>query len=182
MATDPRAAIFDLDQTLVDSRSIESLRKARQWTQVYGRISTLTTYDGVLPIIARLRSAGIATAIVTSSPYSYCSKVLLRCGLQFDTCVCYHDTKRKKPDPEPMLVALEKLGGVLPESAVAIGDSVADIQSAKAACIYTIAAVWGSIEPDALAAQNPGAIVRSVGELDSFLIKYFDISDAGSPV
>jgi HAD superfamily hydrolase (TIGR01509 family) len=177
MATDGRAAIFDLDQTLVDSSAVEALRKARQWREIYPRIPTLKTYDGVLQIITRLRSAGIATAIVTSSPYSYCSKVLHGCGLEFDTCICYHDTKRKKPDPEPMRLALERLG-VLPERAVAIGDSVADIQSAKAAGIYAIAAAWASTDPDGLAAQNPAVIIRSIAELDDFLVRYFDISEA----
>ena len=75
-----------------------------------------------------------------------------------------------------MLLALDRLGGVPPERAVAIGDSVADIQCANAAGIYSIAATWGSTEADALVEQKPGAIVRSVGELNSFLIRYFDIS------
>jgi HAD superfamily hydrolase (TIGR01549 family) len=172
MGSKRRGVIFDLDQTLVDSSTLDALRKARRWPDVYGRIRELATYDGIAAIMTRLQASDIATAIVTSSPRPYCSKVLSSCELQVDVCICYHDTKLRKPHPAPMLLALEKLD-VLPENAVAIGDSGDDIRSAKAAGVFAIAAGWGSGDVDSLKAAAPDAFVTSVNELDSFLVRHF---------
>jgi HAD superfamily hydrolase (TIGR01549 family) len=48
----------------------------------------------------------------------------------FTVVVTMSDIKNPKPDPEPMLLAIDKLD-VLPEETVYIGDSLSDLQSAK---------------------------------------------------
>lgn len=50
----------------------------------------------------------------------------------FDVVVTLSDIKNPKPDPEPMLLAIEKLG-IAPNETVYIGDSLSDLQSAKSA-------------------------------------------------
>lgn len=172
-----KAVIFDLDQTVVDSSSIEPLRKAGRWRDVYARIPEVVAYEGVISLFRRLRLAGISTAIVTSSPSQYCASVLSGCALNVDACVCYHDTARKKPHPDPMLLALQKLG-VLAENAVAVGDAPSDITSANAAGIYSIAATWGSFDVAALKAVAPDALVASVAELEAHLSRHFVLTPA----
>ena len=46
--------------------------------------------------------------------------------------VCGGETERRKPDPEPLLVGLERLG-VTPDEAVYVGDSPEDVTMARAA-------------------------------------------------
>ncbi len=171
-----RAAIFDLDQTLVDSGAIEPLRRARNWRRVYAAVPDLRCYDGVAELLEELRTSDIRLAIVTSSPESYCSKVLQVCGVRVDACVCYHDTKFHKPHPEPLLLALERLGGVKAANAVAIGDVAADIIAARSAEIYSIAATWGCGDVTTLKGAEPDGIAANVSELRSALFVRFGIN------
>lgn len=175
MSSRGSAVVFDLDQTLVESRSLEELRRARRWSQIYARIRELSAYDGVATLLERLRSHGVKVGIVTSSPSSYCSRLVDHCGFTVDAVVCYHDTKRHKPDSEPMLLALEKLGNIEPAAAVAVGDAPADIASARSAGVYSVAACWGCLDEKSLLQGRPDAIVRSLGELEGLLWTRFKL-------
>lgn len=55
----------------------------------------------------------------------------------FSTVVAYEDTERHKPDPEPLLLALENLE-VRPDEAVYIGDSPDDLAAARSAGTHFI--------------------------------------------
>lgn len=55
----------------------------------------------------------------------------------FDMVVTMSDTKNPKPDPEPMLLVIKKLG-IAPNETVYIGDSLTDLQSAKSAGVKCI--------------------------------------------
>ena len=88
---------------------------------------------------------------------------------EFDIVVAHEDTARHKPDPDPVLYAIERLDGT-PAQAVYVGDSPFDIRAAKAAGAYAVAVGWGGIHPDErLLAEEPDAFVRSAAELLSVL-------------
>ena len=55
-------------------------------------------------------------------------------------------TERHKPDPAPVLAALELLGA-RPAEAAFVGDSPFDVAAGKAAGVFTIAVAWGNIHP-----------------------------------
>ena len=75
------------------------------------------------------------------------------------------DTERHKPDPDPVLEALHRLGAT-PGEAVYVGDSPFDIQAGNAAGAYTIAVGWGGIHPDErLLAAEPDALVQHPAEI-----------------
>jgi pyrophosphatase PpaX len=79
--------------------------------------------------------------------------------------VAHEDTEHHKPEPDPVLLAIERLGGT-PEGAAYIGDSPFDIRAAKAAGAFAIGVAWGGIHPDErLLAEEPDAFVRSPREL-----------------
>ena len=59
----------------------------------------------------------------------------------FDTIVTCDDTDKHKPDPEPVNIALERLGS-RPEEAVMIGDSIFDILCAKGAGVKSVLVSW----------------------------------------
>ena len=83
----------------------------------------------------------------------------------FDAVVCGEDTERHKPDPTPILFALERLGARA-EDAAYVGDSPFDIAGAKAAGVYAVAVGWGGMHPDErLRAEEPDAFVQTPAEL-----------------
>jgi pyrophosphatase PpaX len=84
---------------------------------------------------------------------------VLPLGRYFDTVVTGDDTERHKPAPDPLQLALERLGGD-PSSAVYVGDSPFDIRAAKAAGTAAIAVTWGGIHSRArLAGESPDVIL-----------------------
>jgi pyrophosphatase PpaX len=86
-------------------------------------------------------------------------------GRLFDTVVGGDETERHKPDPEPLLVAAERLGAS-PGDCAYVGDSPFDVQAAKAAGMYSVAVTWGRIhDRSRLERVEPDAIVDTAEEL-----------------
>ena len=84
---------------------------------------------------------------------------------QFEVVVGHDDTDRHKPDPDPVLAAVGKMGAE-PADAAYVGDSPFDIQAAKAAGAFAVAVSWGGIHSDeTLLAEEPDAFVHAPEEL-----------------
>jgi pyrophosphatase PpaX len=93
-----------------------------------------TLYDGVLPLIDAARANGMRVGMVTTSPRPPVMQVLDAHGVadRFDTIVTGDDVTHCKPHPEPIHLALSRLGESH-ENALMIGDYLFDILAAKAA-------------------------------------------------
>lgn len=165
--------IFDLDQTLIDSLSIKQLRDNRQWKLVYTKIPQLYPYKGINELLKKLKNK-VPLGIVTSSPKSYCQKILDHNKWNFDTIVCYHDTINHKPHPEPILTAINNIGGKK-ENVISIGDEAKDIIASKRAGVISIAALWGTAEMVDLLGAGPTYISKTVEELSSILFDRLDV-------
>lgn len=143
--------IFDLDQTLIDSSCAIELRRQRRWADVYNLIPQFKVYNGLNDFIKKLLQNNIPICIVTSSPASYCNKVIKYFGWEGVMTVCYHDTKNHKPHPAPILKAIEKFNGK--EEVLSVGDDIKDIQASNSAGVTSILVTWGindrSINTDA---------------------------------
>lgn len=62
----------------------------------------------------------------------------------FETVVYYEDTENHKPDPEPLLLACQRME-VVPDEAVYVGDAVTDVQAAAASGMKMIAYSKGKL-------------------------------------
>jgi pyrophosphatase PpaX len=79
------------------------------------------------------------------------------------------DTERHKPDPEPILLALDRLDAT-PETAAYVGDSPFDIRAAKAARVAAIGVTWGGIHSaERLREEEPDELVDDAEELRGVL-------------
>jgi phosphoglycolate phosphatase-like HAD superfamily hydrolase len=56
--------------------------------------------------------------------------------------VGFEDVSRYKPDPEPINLVLSRLA-IQPRETLMVGDSVADIESARTAGCWSCYATWG---------------------------------------
>jgi pyrophosphatase PpaX len=65
-------------------------------------------------------------------------------GHLFDVVVGGDEADRQKPAPDPLLLALERLG-TRPDEAAYVGDSPFDMQAARAAGMYAVGVSWGGI-------------------------------------
>lgn len=168
LSDDAMAVLIDLDLTLVDSSRAERLRRGRRWADVYAAIPDFTAYDGVSELLAELVARNVPVCIITSSPRSYCGRVLTHFGWGALETVCYYDTRRHKPHPEPIRAGLAKLG-VTAEDAVSVGDDPNDVAASRAAGVYSVGALWGAPDRCALEAAAPDALCETVGELRELL-------------
>jgi pyrophosphatase PpaX len=126
-------------------------------------------YEGVEELLAALAEAGLRVGVVTSKRQESAQLTRDLLELPVPLTVVLEDTDRHKPEPEPLLLALERLG-VPAADAVYVGDAVVDVLAALAAGMDVIAVTWGAGEPAALRAAGPTAVVGSVAELASLLL------------
>jgi pyrophosphatase PpaX len=129
---------------------------------------TLEAFDDFLDLLPRLRDEGRRLGIVTAKRHRTVRLALDRfpeLAEQFEVVVGYEDTERHKPEPDPVLLALDRLGAA-PAEAAYVGDSPFDIQAAKAAGTFAVAVGWGGIHADErLLEEEPDAFVREPAEL-----------------
>lgn len=94
---------------------------------------------GAAELLHAVRSAGVATALVTSTERALAEVALQTLGRHhFDVVVCGDEVTATKPDPAPYLSAVAALG-VAAEACVAIEDSPAGVASAYAAGVTVLA-------------------------------------------
>lgn len=155
--------IFDLDQTLIDTSSAEQYRNSRQWAQVYPIIPNFTIYEGLIDLFKYLTDNDYRICIVTTSPSTYCQKVLDHWSIPYNYKVCYHDVTNKKPHPEAFLKALAYLESN-PNEALSFGDRAIDIQASKAAGIPSVACLWGTAESQLLTAAKADYVIKTPAE------------------
>ena len=132
------------------------------WVEHYGREPS-RLLPGVREALARLSEAGLAQGIVSSGDGGRVRRELETHGLSalFSAVVCSGDTARRKPDPEPLLLALSRLQ-VRPEEAAYVGDSPEDVLMARAAGVFVVGIPGGFPNGDALRAAAPDVMAEGL--------------------
>jgi len=94
----------------------------------------LSLFPGVGEEIAALARAGVPLAVATSSSKEHAEPILRRLGIDkhLDALVCAEDVARKKPAPDPYLLAARRLGRQARRCLV-IEDTPVGIASGRAA-------------------------------------------------
>jgi pyrophosphatase PpaX len=194
----PLAVLFDLDGTLIDSIELILNSARHAFRGRNGRVPTdaewltgvgipLTTMFSryaaddadLAALIAGYREYQMANhdrmvrayeGVVTSKGDALATRGLTHVGLAqyFDVIVGCDSCTRHKPDPEPVLLALERLG-YEPNEAVFIGDSVHDVAAGNAAGVTTIAALWGPFSHSDLEPSGPTHFLDKISSLPSLL-------------
>src|SRR5260221_10085931 len=127
----------------------------------------LEAFAGMEEVLVGLHAEGRGLGVVTAKRRSTVDLAFARVPLAhlFETIVGGDETERHKPDPEPLLLAAERMGADPAETAY-VGDSPFDMLAAKAAGMHAIAVTWGRIhDPAKLEQGEPDAIVDTPAEL-----------------
>ena len=163
------AVMFDLDFTLIDSSSITHLRQTHQHQTVYQMIPQIPVYEGIHELLQTLKAHNISIAIVTASRKTFGDRLIAHHQWPIDHLVSRQDVRQPKPHPDGIHLALQKLN-ITPHQAIMIGDHPHDIQSAQAAQVYSIGALWGSQTSAELVKSQPDRVCATVDELQNFLL------------
>ena len=122
---------------------------------------------GMEDVLVRLHGQGRRLGVVTAKRRSTVDLAFASVPVAhlFETVVGGDETEKHKPDPEPLLLAAERMG-VAPAECAYVGDSPFDIRAAKAAEMEAIAVTWGRIHDRVkLEREQPDAIVDTAEEL-----------------
>ena len=126
---------------------------------------TLLGFAGVEATLEQLRARGHRLGIVTAKRRSTVDLAFARLPLAhlFEVVVGGDETERHKPDPEPLQLALTRLGAI-PDDAAYVGDSPYDMLAARAAGLYAVGVAWGGIH-DRSALGDADVVVDTAEEL-----------------
>lgn len=112
----------------------------------------LRLFPDAVPTLEALRGAGIKTGLVSNRQFARSPAEYLGIAEMFDVIIGLEDVTHAKPDPEPLLAALSRLG-VEPARAVYVGDTDIDMKTASAAGVRGIGVTTGNFS----AAQHEAA-------------------------
>jgi len=122
-------------------------------------------YDGIVEVVRTLADRA-EIGLVTSKLRAGALRGLQRADLEdcFDVIVGADDVDKHKPDPTPVLAAVERLGAD-PAMTVYVGDSPHDMAAGRAAGVRTAAALWGPFPRSALEPHAPDFWLGTPSEL-----------------
>jgi phosphoglycolate phosphatase len=102
-------------------------------------IDRTRAYPEVEATLERLQADGHNLGVCTNKPYDPTQRILkaLKLDRFFGAVIGGDSLPKRKPDPEPLLAAIERLGGSASD-AVMIGDSANDVLCARAAAVTAI--------------------------------------------
>ncbi len=152
-------------------RADDLLQAQRAWNHAH-TAELIRPYPGVGDMLAALKAAGCRTGVVTSKSrptVQLAFDALPEVAAGIDVLVAVEDTDRHKPGPEPVLLALERLGAEAAD-AVYVGDAPFDVAAGNAAGVATVGVTWGFFPRAALEAEGAGVIVDDVPALSSLLM------------
>jgi len=138
-----------------DPVEIEAMTETYREHNLANHDRMVRPYDGVVDAVRGLAARG-TLGLVTSKLRQGALRGLRVADLEaaFSVVIGADDVDRHKPDPAPVLAAVERLGAD-PSTTVFIGDSPHDMAAGRAAGVRTAAALWGPFPRETLEPHRP---------------------------
>jgi len=130
-------------------------------------------YPGVVEALETLRAAGVACAVLTNKAGDIARRVLQELALTkfFVATIGDGDGFPRKPDPTAALSMIAD-AGTRPARTAVVGDGLPDVRMGRALGARAIAAGWGYMPPERLAAESPDAVARTPGDAIRLVLGY----------
>jgi len=147
--------------------------QARQAIAIYrreydaGNCMRTRVYDGMEPLLRRLRAAGIKTAVASSKPAVFLEKILDGLGMRdlFDA-VCGPGLGFVDSSKSGLIAEAARQCGVPPARCLMAGDRRFDIEGAKALGMPNAGALWGFGSREELEEAGADFLVEQVGSVE----------------
>jgi pyrophosphatase PpaX len=123
-------------------------------------------YDGIVATLREFAAQGHPLAVVTSKSEWLAVRALELVGVAdlFPVLVGCDMCVNHKPHPEPVERALALLD-VSAADAIFVGDSPHDVESGRAANVYTVGVTWGAFAREEMEASGADVVIDDVAEL-----------------
>lgn len=133
-------------------------------------------FHGMIELLETCQQKSLPWGIVTNKPRLYTEILLKRLSARLPiltrcaVVVCPDDVERSKPFPDPLYLAADTIK-IPAKNCWYLGDHRRDIEAGKAANMFTIATLYGYIEPhDKPEDWKADIMVNSVEEITRLLI------------
>ncbi len=149
-----------------DNKSLMETHNSFQEKHFY----LVKSFPDILGVIKKLRKTGLKIGIVTSR-YKNTPKTLESAGLNpnlFDVIITADNVTNPKPDPEGIILALDKLK-IKPEEAIFVGDATVDIEMGKNAKVKTVGVIYG-FGGKGISKSNPDYVIDNIEQLLDILL------------
>jgi HAD superfamily hydrolase (TIGR01509 family) len=142
-----------------------------RWLQEYAR-EECRLLPGVAEALALVGQAGLRQGLVTSGSRERVARDIVATGVDryFGVVVCGEDATQRKPHPEALLLALDRLGIAATEAAY-VGDSPEDVAMARAAGAFPVGIPGGFPNRGALLSSGPDVMANTLGEAVRVLVE-----------
>lgn len=127
-------------------------------------------YDGITELLSALKAKDVKTAVLSNKPHDRTCEVIFSIFGKESFHVVQGQTEgiRRKPSPEGVFHIMDKLG-LKPDEILYLGDTGTDMQTGKAAGVFTIGALWGFREKKELLENHSDAIIKNPLQLLDYL-------------
>ncbi len=151
-----------------EERRDEVLAFYKPWYDAHCNIAT-RPYAGILPLMARLKAAGVRLAIISNKPDPAVQELAKSYfpGL-LETAVGESPAVRRKPSADAVLSAVRQMGLSVADC-VYVGDTEVDLETARRAGMACIAVAWGFRSREQLIKAGATRIADSAEELAAML-------------
>ena len=122
-------------------------------------------YPGVTEALDVLDAANVPYAVITNKPGDIARRLLQDLSLanRFVAVIGDGDGFPRKPDPGAALELIAS-AGTQPARTAVVGDGLPDVRLARTLGARAIAAAWGYLPADRLAAEKPDALAATPGD------------------
>jgi phosphoglycolate phosphatase len=134
-------------------------------------LDTTRPYPGIIEMCDRLVEKGIRLGVVTNKIEDLSRRIIEGLGLsgRFRVLLGGDSLPARKPDPSPLLQALEEMNVPVARAAM-VGDSAIDIEAGRRAGIRVAAVTWGFVSAENLKKAKPDYLADDPERLEAWLL------------
>lgn len=130
-------------------------------------LSEAKPFDKIPELFQRIERDGLKIVLASSAKKDTVAhyKKILKIENLIEGATSTDDVEKAKPEPDIFKAALDKLAGIKPEEAIAVGDSPYDARAASQISLRTIGVLCGGFSEEVLREAGCIAIYRDPADL-----------------
>ena len=127
-------------------------------------------YPNEAETLKKFREAGIKLCLLTNKPQRATERVYAKFLAEFEFCIVlgHAEYYPLKPDPASTLAILDKLS-VKREECIFVGDGETDVETARAAGVVCVSALWGFRTKEQLLNAGAENFAEDFSDLEKFI-------------
>lgn len=158
--------LIDTFTKVLPEKAEQLTAEYREWNVAH-HDSYARPFPGVKEMLYALKERGIHMALVSTKRRDVIEQGIRLLDLRddlFEALVAIDDVKNAKPDPEPLQLAMERIGAN-PETTIMVGDNHHDIEGGHNAGVRTVAVSWSAKGIDFLKQFHPTYIADTMEDI-----------------